>query len=469
MEENMNVNNAPTLNEGDSEFLNSPMTKLFWKYALLALVGMMFSCLAVILDGFFMGNGVGPMALAAIAVAVTMMYFGMGLSQMLGIGASTLAGIKLGDGDEEGARDVYGTSILFTIILTVIISALCLIFMKPLLYFLGSTDEVYPYALDYARVFFIMFPACMLGQIAYYFCRLAERPKAAAVFFVAGGLGAIVVEYILVFKLGFGTAASAWDFVIGIAATIFLIPYLQMTKNKFKLNRRNLKLNFSYVWETIKIGFPMFLFNLCPLITTVIINKQIIAQGGTDLHLAAFGIFNAYVVYVMNAMASSFTVGLQPIASVNYGAKAFSRVRSLIKVSIPQSFVVLLIVEVLVMIFAKPIVAFFAGGYGELTDITTGAMRINILLFAFGSVATLVGGYFIGIEKNGLAILNSTTRVLIFAVPLLFILPSIMGLTGVWAAQPFADACACVLAVICIVHEYRQLGKKEQEMIPDRR
>ena len=457
------------MEENRSEFLSTSMPKLFWKYALLALVGVMFSCLAVILDGFFMGNGVGPMALAAIAVAVTMMYFGLGLSQMLGIGASTLAGIKLGDGDEDGARDVYGTSIVFTIIITVIISVLCLVFMKPLLYFLGATDEVYPYAADYARVFFIMFPVSMLGQVAYYFCRLAERPKAAAVFFVAGGLGAILVEYILVFKLHFGTAASAWDFVIGIAATVFLIPYLQMTKNKFKLTKSNLKLNFGYVIEMIKIGFPMFLFNLCPLITTVIINNQIIAQGGNDLHLAAFGIFNAYVVYVMNAMASAFTVGLQPIASVNYGAKAFNRVRSLIKVSIPQSFIVLLVVQICVLIFAKPIVAFFAGGAGELTDITTSAMRINILLFAFGSVATLVGGYYIGIEKNGLAILNSTTRVLIFAVPLLFILPSIMGLTGVWAAQPFADACACVLAVICIVHEYRQLGKKDNEMLSERR
>lgn len=447
-----------------SEFLRTSMTKLFWKYAFLALIGTMFSCLAVILDGFFMGNGVGEMALAGIAVAVTMMYFGLGLCQMLGVGGSSLAGIKMGDGDEEGARDVYGTVLIFTIGITVIIGALCLIFKRPLLYFLGATDAVYPYAADYAKVFFALLPVSMLGQVAYYFCRLAERPKAAAVFFVAGGLGAILVEYILVFKFHWGTAASAWDFVIGLAATIFLIPYLQMTKNKFKLSRRNLKIHWNYVWETIKIGFPMFLFNLCPLITTVIINNQIITQGGTDLHLAAFGIFNAYVVYVMNGMAGAFTVGLQPIASVNYGAKAYDRVRSLIKVSVVQSFIVLLIVEGAVMILAKPIVAFFAGGYGELTDITSGAMRINIMLFAFGSVATLVGGYFIGIEKNGLAILNSTTRVLIFAVPLLFILPSIMGLTGVWAAQPFADACAFVLAVICIVREYKQLGEKQSRL-----
>ena len=112
-----------------------------------------------------------------------------------------------------------------------------------------------------------MIPACVLGQIPYYFCRLAEKPTPAAIFFVAGGLGAIVVEYILVFKCHWGTAASAWDFVIGLAATISLIPYLQCTKNVFQLSVRNLKMNFRYVADSIIIGFPMFLLQFCPMIT----------------------------------------------------------------------------------------------------------------------------------------------------------------------------------------------------------
>ena len=446
----------------DSELLTKPMTGLFWKYSVLALVGILFSCLAVILDGFFMGNGVGSMALAAIAVAVIFMYFAMGLSMMLGIGGTTVAGIKLGDGDEEGARDVYGTILVFGLIVSVVVGVLCMIFMKPLLTLLGATPDVYPYAADYAKVFFAMIPACVLGQIAYYFCRLAEKPTPAAIFFVAGGLGAIVVEYILVFKCHWGTAASAWDFVIGLAATIFLIPYLQCTKNVFQLSVRNLKMNFRYVADSIRIGFPMFLLQFCPMITTAVINNQIVIQGGSDLHIAAFGIFNAYMVYVMNAFVTGFTAGMQPIASVNYGAKANGRVRSLIKTGMIQSFIVILVVEILVMVFANPLVEFFAGGAGELADITVGALRINIALFAFGSIATLVGGYYISIGKIGLALLNSTTRVIIFCVPLLLILPRIIGLNGVWAAHPVADAFEFVIAAICITKEYKHLGEVEK-------
>ena len=456
--EDINNNDALTM---DSELLTKPMTGLFWKYSVLALVGILFSCLAVILDGFFMGNGVGEMALAAIAVAVSFMYFAMGLSSMLGIGATTVAGIKLGDGDEEGARDVYGTILVFGLIVSVVVGALCLIFMKPLLTLLGATSDIYPYAADYAKVFFAMLPTCVLGQIAYYFCRLAEKPTPAAIFFVAGGLGAIVVEYILVFKCHWGTAASAWDFVIGLAATIFLIPYLQCTKNVFKLSARNLKMNFKYVAETIRIGFPMFLLQFCPMITTAVINNQIVAQGGSDLHIAAFGIFNAYIVYVMNAIVTGFTAGMQPIASVCYGAKASGRVRSLIRTGMVQSFLAILVIEILVMVFANPLVQFFAGGAGELADITVSALRIYIVLFAFGSIATLAGGYYISIDKIGLALINSTTRVVIFCVPLLFILPKIIGLNGVWAAQPVADALAFVLAAVCIVKEYKRLGEDE--------
>ncbi|MCI9598367.1 MAG: hypothetical protein HFE75_13965 [Firmicutes bacterium] len=123
----------------------------------------------------------------------------------------------------------------------------------------------------------------------------------------------------LVFKLHWATAASALDCVLGIAGMIVLVPYMQASKNIFTLQASDLKVNMGYVTQTVKIGFPMFVVNFCPLITTVVVNRQLIAYGGNDLHIAAFGIFNAYIVYVMTAITNSFTQGLQPIASVNLG------------------------------------------------------------------------------------------------------------------------------------------------------
>lgn len=446
----------------NSELLTGHVPKLFWKYALLSVAGIMFSCLAVIIDGYFMGNAVGELALGAISICITLMYFCMGLCAMFGVGASTLAGIKLGQGKQDEARTVYGSTLLFALILAVVIGILSILFLNPLLRFLGATEAILPYARAYGLVFFSFLPFSVLGQIAYYFCRLAEKPRMAAIIFVASGLAAILVEYIMVFKLHIETAASATDFVIGVAGTVLLIPYLQGTSNPFKLKKQDLKIRLDYTWESIKIGFPMFLFNLCPLITTVIINRQLIIYGGNDLHIAAFGIFNAYIVYVMNALTSGLTAGIQPIASVNYGANENGRIKQLLKTGVGQSFLVLLALQVLILIAARPCVSFFAGDAGELIDLTVSAMRIYILVFAFGNVSTLVGGYYIGIENNKLAILNSTTRVLIFAVPMLFLIPKLFGLNGVWMAQPFADALACIIAVICLVHEYKRLSKNEK-------
>lgn len=446
----------------NSEFLKAKMTPLFWKYALMALAGVLMSCIAVIIDGFFMGNAVGPMALAAISVCLTLMYFAMGACAMLGVGASTLAGIKMGEGNHESAKQVYGTILIFALVATVLISAASLLFLDPLLRFLGATEDILPYARDYAVLFFSLLPLSVLGQICYYFCRLAERPRPAAIIFVLSGIVAIVGEYMIVFKLDMGIIGSAVSFTVGIAGTVLLIPYLQKTENPFQLSKQHLKINPRYVAESIKLGFPMFLFNLCPLITTVVINRQIIACGGTELHISAFGIFNAYIVYVMNASTTGLTSGLQPIASTNYGARNFGRLKSLLKVGIFQSFLLLFIAQVAVYLFAAPIVRFFAGDVPELIEITVSAMRMNIFLFAFGNVATLVGGYYIAVGKNLLAILNSTTRVLIFALPILLIVPGIIGINGVWIAQPIADGLACIVAVICILHEYRSFGKRKE-------
>lgn len=460
MDDNITNKQCPEENS-TTEFLTRGMTGLFWKYALLALVGMVISNIAVILDGYFMGNGVGEMALASIAIVISLMYLCMATLNMIGVGASTLAGIKIGAGDEEGAREVYGSTLVFTALVTIIFSMIALIFCDPILRFLGATDTILPYARDYALIFFVFFPLCVLGQVAYFFCRVAGKPRPAAIVFTLAGICAIVVEYFLVFHFHWGTSASAVDFVIGIAGTSPLLIYLQKKQGIFVLAKRHLRINKSFTWQTLKIGFPMFLFNFCPMITTVVINRQLITYGGNDLHLAAFGIFNAYIVYVLNCITNSFAAGLQPIASVNLGAKCYGRLQSLIKVGVVQSFIALLVLQIIVYIFARPFVGFFAGNSAELVDITVQAMRFFIIVYAFGNAATLVGGYFISVEKNLLALINSTTRVLIFAVPMLFIIPKFLGLNGVWIAQPFADVLACIVAVACIAHELKVLRNKE--------
>ena len=459
MEKDMVKDNKPK--EENIEFLSGGMTKLFWKYALLALVGTVFSNIAVILDGYFMGNGVGEMALAGIAVVVSLMYICQATFQGLGVGASTLAGIKIGEGNEEEARAVYGSSIVFTLLITVAFSVVTIIFMNPLLRFLGATETVLPYAVDYAKIFLPCVPLCVLGQLAYFFCRVGGHPRPAAIVFTAAGIMAIIVEYILVFKCHWGTGASAVDYVVGIAGTLPLLIYLQKKKNIFVLSLKHLRINWSYTWQSIKIGFPMFLLNFCPMVTTVILNNQLIAYGGNDLHLAAFGIFNAYIVFILNGITAAFATGLQPIASVNLGAEKYGRIRKLIKVGIGQSFIVILALQVIVMIFARPFVSVFAGDSVDLIDISVSAMKIFIVMYAIGNVATLVGGYYIAVDKPLLALVNSMARVIIFVVPMLFIVPMIFGLNGVWMAQPFADVLACILAVICIAHEMKVLKNKE--------
>lgn len=460
------MKDAPvTENTGESEFLTKNITGLFWKYTLFALAGLVAQCAGVVADGMFIGNGVGEMGLAAIGVVATLMTFTAGFFLLFAIGSSTLAGIKLGNGEVEEAKNVYGSTLTFTAIISIAMAVLALIFVEPLLTALGATATILPYAKAYAVPFLIGFPFCVVGNTAYSFTRLAERPLMGSISYIVPCVVGAMIEYLMIFKFGFGVEASAYFYWIGVGGTIFLVPYLQCTGTIFKLRKTNLKVNPSYIWSSVKIGFPMFCIQGSALVITIIINHQIIKYGGNDLHIAAFGVFNAYIVYVLNVFTNAFITGMQPIISYNTGAGAHGRIRQIIKTGIVQSSIVIIVVMLIVYFAAYQIVPMFTGPVPELIEITVNAMRVFILLYALGNVSQLVAGYYIAVEKNGLAILNAISRVIIFAVPLLYIMPAIFGLDGVWMAQPGADLCACILALICIVYEYRRLGKLENERL----
>ncbi len=448
----------------ESEFSSKKITSLFWKYSLLALAGLFLQGVSGVADGRFIGNGVGPMGLATISVIVPFMTTTIAVFLLFGIGSSTLAAIKLGDGKVDEARDIYGSVMIFSLFFTVIVVALVLLNLNPILKLFGANSDILPYARSYAIPFMLGFPLYIMGNIAYFFTRLAERPFAASLSFIGGGIVSIGVEYYVVYFLKWGVAGSAIAFVVAVGATSLLIPYLQFSSTPFKLKLSDFKINFGYVLETFKIGFAMFIIQISTVISTIIINNLILKHGIPELHLAAFGIMNAYIAYILSMFTTAFITGIQPIASYNLGAKNYARVASLVKVGITQSTIAIIALMVIVFTFADPILTFFIGPVPELVAATKEAMKIYLLLYALGNVSQIVAGYYMAVEKNALAILNGLARVIIFAVPLLFILPNYFGLKGVWLAQPCADVLAFILAGAFIMRETKRLNKMENTL-----
>lgn len=459
-----NTNGSGSIVTTESEFKSKSITSLFWKYSLLALAGLVLQGVSGVADGRFMGNGVGSVGLATISVIFPFMTATVALFLLFGIGSSTLAAMKLGDGKVEEARDVYGSLMIFGLFFSVIVAAIVLLNLDAILKLFGADSALLPHARRYAIPFMLAFPLYILGNIAYFFTRLAEKPFAASLSFIGGGILSIVVEYYFVFHLKLGVASSAAAYIIAVGSTAFLIPYLQFSSTPFKLKVSDFKINFGYVKESLKIGFAIFIVQISTVVSTIIINNMILKYGVPELHMAAFGIINAYIAYILTILTNAFVTGIQPIASYNLGAKSYSRVASLVKVGIFQSTIVIVAIMALVFIFADPIVTFFVGPAPELVEATKEAMKIYLILYALGNVSQIVAGYYMAVGKNGLAVLNGLARVIIFAVPLLFILPNYFGLKGVWLAQPCADSLAFILALILIMGETKRLKKMEETL-----
>ncbi len=448
------------MNVEKSEFRDKKITPLFWKYSLFALAGLLLQALSVVADGFIVGNGIGADGLATIGVIVPLWVITVAVLGLFGIGASTIAAMRLGTGDKEGARKVYGSVIIFAFYFSVAVATIAIINVDAVLTAFGATDAILETAKDYAIPFLFGAPICVVGSIAYYFGRVDERPLASAIAYMGPAAIAIVLEYILIFKMGFGMEGSSITWVVCVGMSILLIPYFQWSKSTFKLRWSDLyKVDLRIVWETMKIGFAYFAIQICTTISTIVINNQISTYGGGELEIAAFGIVNAYIAYILMMISTAFIMGIQPIVSFNLGAKLYGRVSGVLKTGAINSTILLSVALIIVIVAAKPLVGFFTGPIPELIDATTSVMMVFLLLFPLGNLSQYAAGYYMAAERNGFAILNGISRIVIFAVPLLFLLPTFFGIKGIWMAQPVADLCAFILALTLIVFESKKLKK----------
>lgn len=451
----------------EREFGKKSITGLFWKYSLFALAGLAIQGVAAIADGFFVGNGVGAIGLETVSVILPLATATIAIYLLFGIGSSTIAAIKLGNGDVEGAREVYGSVIVFALFFSVAIAVIVLLNMDAILTCFGANADVLPTARTWGITFMLGFPLYIVGNIAYSFTRLAERPFAASLSIIGGSVVGMVSEYFIIYVLKLGMAGSAFSYVVAIGATVFLVPYLQLSSTPFKIKASDFKINFKIIKETFQTGSAIFFAQIATIVSTVIINNLILVYGIPKLDLAAFGIINAYIAYVLTLLTTAFVTGIQPIASYNLGAKLYLRVSTLVKVGIAQSTAVIIAIMVIVFTFASPIISFFAGPDPALVTATKAAMKIYLLLYALGNVSQIISGYYMAVEKNGLAILNGLARVIIFAVPLLLILPHYFGLEGVWMAQPGADTLSFILALVCIWGESKSLKKMDSAKLQE--
>ena len=446
----------------DRELGTKKVGSLIIKYSAAAVLGQSMQICQVVCDGFFVGNGLNAQGLATIAIVIPLLTFALAIGSLVGVGASSIAAIHLGKKDTESARRVYGQAVWYGLFLSVAFALLGYIFAGPIVKLFGATGDLVETGIAYARMFFIYLPFCVMGGIFYFFIRLDEKPFIGTLALTVPVIYAEIIEYICIFKMDLGVAASAQAFGMTVGSWSFIGLYFLISKKTvFKAKLSDIKLDFKLINNINRTGSASFLVQIAISFVAIMLNN-LLARYGTEMDTASFGILNAYLMYIFTLFTTlGWTLGLQPVASFNFGAKSFKRVREALTKTIFYNAIFMAVVTLIVFIFSKQIITFFAGNDTALIAACQDHIYVYLCLFFLGSTSFIVSGYYQALELNGRAIFHSMTRNVIFLIPVSLIMCQLFGVAGVWASMPVCEILAFIVSVIFVVLEVKRLKAME--------
>ena len=446
----------------ERELGTQPIPKLFVKYASIAFMGMIAQIIMVVFEGIIMGNGLGAHGLACVSIIMSVELMNVALGSALAVGVSTVAGNRLGAGDTEGAKHAFSQGFWLTTILIVVLIILAEIFVEPLVTFLGATPDIFDDTVGAIRVFLLGLPFCVIGQMLCGMLRIDEKPHAAATIQIVSAVVAIIWLAASTFVLNFGVTGAGLYYAISIGLWFVVIYYFVGGKRSvFQIRLADIKLEPGLCLQIIKIGLPLFLLQATSSVYTTVVNNQL-GVLGSSLDIAAFAVINGYVVYIIMMVVQAITYGVQPIAAYNAGAKAYGRMKELLKTSLTIQVLVIAVVTVIVWAAAYPLCLLFAGD-PELASVSADATRIVILLGALGWSSQVISSYFECVERVVIATVLGIARYIFFTIPAVYVLGGMMGVQGVWWAQPVADVLTFALVMVFVVIELKRLSALEKK------
>ena len=440
-----------------------PVGSLLMQYAIPAIVAMAASSVYNIIDGIFIGQGVGAEAIMGLALTGPLMSLTAAFGVMVGVGAATLMSVKLGQKDYGTAQKILGNVVIMNLTLGIVLGLLLLVFINPILCFFGASDVTLPYARNFMSIILVgnVVTHMYLGLNA--LLRSTNRPQKA----MCATIGTVVLNCILapifIFVLGWGIRGAATATIM--AQVIMLMWQLRLFSNKdelIHLSRSIIKLDVKIVKESLFVGLPQFLINLCACLVAAMMTRSLTTYGG-DMAVGAFGICNRFILFIVMVVIG-LNQGIQPIAGYNFGARRYDRVLGVLNKALIFGSVITLTGFVIGVFFPTPFVSVFAKDSPQLIKMSAHALSCMVMMFPIVGIQIVSTAFFQSIGYAPKSIFLSLTRQLIFLVPAIFILPHLYAdpLEGLWHAAPVADGLASVLAITLLVLQVKKFKKQMQ-------
>ncbi len=431
-----------------------PVGKLLRQYAIPAIIAMTASSLYNMVDRIFIGQGVSALAISGLAVTFPLMNLAAAFGSLVGVGASTLISVKLGQRDYKTAQQVLGNVLVLNTIIGVVFMVFALLFLNPILFFFGASEQTIGYARDYMIIILLGNPITHIYLGLNSVLRSAGHPQKAMYATIMTVVLNSILDPLFIFGFKWGIQGAAIATIL--SQLVALMWQFKLFSNKDELlhfHRGIFHLKRRIVFDSLAIGMAPFMMNLAACFIVILINNGLKNHGG-DLAIGAYGIVNS-VAFLFVMIVMGLNQGMQPIAGYNYGALQMNRVLEVLRKTIFYATLITTVGFLAGELIPRLIVRIFTPDE-TLMDLAVYGMRITVMFFPFVGFQMVVSNFFQSIGMAKKAIFLSLTRQVIFLIPFLLILPHFFGITGVWASLPAADFVAFVVSAIMLVIQIKK-------------
>lgn len=430
------------------------ISSLLKDYAVPAIIAMTASSLYNMVDSIFIGNGIGPLAISSLGVCFPLMNLSTAFGTLVGVGGSTMLSVLLGQKNYAGANKVLGNVMTLNLLVGLMLMAVCLIWIDPILRFFGATDNTIEYARDYMEII-------MYGNVVthLYFglnaqMRSSGNPRFAMGLTIFTVIFNTILDPIFIFTFGLGVRGAAIATVI--AQTVALVIIMTAFNNRTRVvhfEKGIFRFNWRIAKDSLSIGMGPFLMNSAACLVNLFINQQLLKYIG-DLGIGAYGIIHR-ISFLFLMIVMGFNQGMQPIAGYNYGSRQYSRVKEVYRLTVAWAVGVATLGFIASEVFPGTICRIFTSDQ-ELLELATKGLRMMNVVFPLVGFQMVSTNFFQSLGMVNKSIFLSLSRQLLFLIPLIYVLPLMLGSNGLWFAFPASDLIATTATFIMI----RQVMKK---------
>ncbi|HJG78505.1 MATE family efflux transporter [Phocaeicola barnesiae] len=438
-----------TINELGTERIG----KLLTQYAVPAIIAMTASSLYNMVDSIFIGHGVGPLAISGLAVTFPLMNLAAAFGSLVGVGASTLISVKLGQKDYDTAHKILGNVVVLNLLIGIVFTIVTLAFLDPILYFFGASEATLPYARDYMVTI-------LLGNVVTHMylglnsvLRSAGHPQKAMLATIFTVVVNTILDPVFIYGFGWGIRGAAIATILAQILSLIWLFKIFCNKNEvLHFHRGIYRLKRVLVENIIGIGLAPFFMNVASCFIVILINKGLKLYDG-DLAIGAFGIVNR-ISFLFVMIVMGLNQGMQPIAGYNFGAKQYHRVNQVMKLTVIAATLITTTGFLVGELMPKLAVSAFTNDE-TLINISAQGLRIVVMFFPIIGFQMVTSNFFQSIGMARKAIILSLSRQVLILIPCLIILPMFWDAKGVWLSMPISDAAASIIAAIMLYKQFQ--------------